>query len=66
MTADAHDLRRHLQRLKDLRGRGAEPPARLKELKAWQARRLESTYADVAGRVLNLLPHGGEPVRELF
>jgi hypothetical protein len=27
---------------------------------------LDSTYADVAGRVLNLLPHGGEPVRELF
>ena len=24
---------------------------------------LDSTYADVAGRVLNLLPHGGEPVR---
>ncbi len=27
---------------------------------------LDSTYADQAGRVLNLLPHGGEPVKELF
>ena len=27
---------------------------------------LDSTYADVTGRVLNLLPNGGEPVRELF
>jgi len=27
---------------------------------------LDSTYTDVGGRVLNLLPHGGEPVRELF
>jgi hypothetical protein len=27
---------------------------------------LDSTYADVTGRLLNLLPNGGEPVRELF
>ena len=27
---------------------------------------LDSTYADPAGRVLNLLPNGGEAVRELF
>ena len=27
---------------------------------------LDSTYADSNGRVLNLLPHGGEPVKELF
>jgi hypothetical protein len=27
---------------------------------------LDATYTDPAGRVLNLLPHGGEPVRELF
>jgi len=27
---------------------------------------LDTTYADQAGRVLNLLPHGGEPVKELF
>jgi hypothetical protein len=26
----------------------------------------DSTYADPAGRVLNLLPNGGEPVKELF
>jgi hypothetical protein len=26
----------------------------------------DSTYADVSGRVLNLLPDGGEPLRELF
>jgi hypothetical protein len=27
---------------------------------------LDSTYTDLGGRVLNLLPHGGEQVRELF
>ena len=27
---------------------------------------LDSTYADPTGQVHNLLPHGGEPVRELF
>jgi len=27
---------------------------------------LESTYTDPAGRVLHLLPDGGEPIRELF
>jgi uncharacterized protein (DUF1501 family) len=27
---------------------------------------LDSTYADVSGRVLNLLPNGGEPIKELF
>ncbi|MDB5308865.1 MAG: hypothetical protein JWO38_3067 [Gemmataceae bacterium] len=27
---------------------------------------LDSTYTDVFGRVLNLLPNGGEPVKELF
>ena len=27
---------------------------------------LDSTYADVSGRVLNLLPNGGDPVRELW
>ena len=27
---------------------------------------LDSTYADAAGRLMNLLPDGGEPVRELF
>jgi hypothetical protein len=27
---------------------------------------LDSTYADPTGRLMNLLPNGGEPVRELF
>ena len=26
---------------------------------------LDSIYTDVSGRVLNLLPNGGEPIREL-
>ncbi|MCS6866223.1 MAG: DUF1501 domain-containing protein [Gemmataceae bacterium] len=27
---------------------------------------LDATYTDATGRVLNLLPHGGEPLKELF
>ncbi len=27
---------------------------------------LDTTYADAAGRVLNLLPNGGDVVKELF
>src|SRR5690348_15084818 len=50
MAADARDLRRHLERLKTLRGPGSHPPARLTELKAWQSQRLASTYADVAAQ----------------
>lgn len=49
MSADAAALRSHLERLKALRGKGATPPARLRELKAWQSRRLAGTYADIAG-----------------
>jgi hypothetical protein len=43
-------LRRHLQRLHELRGPGnkAGTPRRLAELKAWQADRLARTYADLA------------------
>lgn len=41
-------LQRHLQRLKALRGPGAKTPARLAEMKDWQARRLAQSYADVA------------------
>jgi hypothetical protein len=42
-------LRRHLERLRDLRGREAgHPPPRLAELKDWQAVRLARTYADLA------------------
>ncbi|MGE0357843.1 MAG: hypothetical protein AB7P08_13145 [Burkholderiales bacterium] len=43
-------LRRHLEMLRELRGRearGAAPP-RLAEVKAWQAARLARTYADLA------------------
>ena len=43
-------LRRHLERLRDMRGReshGHAPP-RLVEMKAWQAARLARTYADLA------------------
>lgn len=50
MTADASALRRHLERLKALRGKGSSPPARLHELKAWQAQRLAATYADLAAQ----------------
>ena len=50
MSADATKLRQHLERLKALRGKGATPPARLRELKAWQAERLARTYADVAAQ----------------
>jgi hypothetical protein len=41
-------LQRHLQRLKALRGPGAKTPARLTEMKNWQARRLAQSYAEVA------------------
>jgi hypothetical protein len=43
-------LRRHLQRLRDLRGVEAVEgaPARLRELKHWQAMRLARTYSDLA------------------
>lgn len=44
----ASDLQRHLLRLKELRGKGARPPARLAELKRWQAARLAKTYEDYA------------------
>ena len=50
MSADATKLRKHLERLKALRGKGASPPPRLRELKAWQAERLARTYADVASQ----------------
>ena len=43
-------LRRHLEFLRDLRGReakGSRPP-RIDEIKAWQAERLARTYADLS------------------
>ena len=50
MPTHATALRRHLERLKHLRGEGGVPPQRLGELKAWQARRLQRTYADLAAQ----------------
>ncbi|MCM2326628.1 MAG: hypothetical protein NDI88_01945 [Lysobacter sp.] len=43
-------LRRHLERLREMRGREAHghTPPRLAEVKAWQAARLERTYADLS------------------
>jgi hypothetical protein len=43
----AHGLAAHLRALKALRGPGRPQPARLAELKAWQAQRLARTYADL-------------------
>ena len=50
MPTPATDLKRHLHLLKELRGPGRSPPARLGELKAWQSARLHGTYADVAAQ----------------
>jgi hypothetical protein len=50
LTGAAQNLERHLRRLKELRGRGRKPPARLTELKEWQARRLTATYEDFAAQ----------------
>ena len=41
-------MKRHLEQLRALRGDEALAPARLQELKAFQAARLARTYADVA------------------
>jgi len=46
----AQELARHLQRLKALRGAGAERPRRLAELKRFQAKRLARTYEDLAAQ----------------
>jgi hypothetical protein len=43
-------LAAHLRALKALRGPGRPQPARLAEVKAWQARRLALTYADLVAR----------------
>jgi hypothetical protein len=53
-TRDAIDapasLKRHLEQLRRLRGQEAKAgsPARLREVKSWQAARLARTYADLA------------------
>jgi len=43
-------LEEHLRKLRALRGEGARAPARLEELKRWQAGRLERTYADFSAQ----------------
>lgn len=48
MVSHAADLRRHLLQLKRLRGDPGQAPPRVAELKAWQARRLQATYADAS------------------
>jgi hypothetical protein len=50
MTAYSDSLQRDLQILKSLRGPSKVKPERLAELKGWQSRRLEATYADVAAQ----------------
>ena len=48
MPDHAEAMERHLLALKALRGGRKPRPPRLKELKRWQAARLEATYADLA------------------
>lgn len=54
MSPSAHpapeSLRRNLERLRELRGREAHghAPPRLADVKAWQARRLAQSYADLS------------------
>lgn len=43
----AEGLEAHLRALHSLRGRGRRGPPRLAEVKAWQARRLAETHADL-------------------
>ena len=43
-------MRRHLEELRALRGSDAQAPARLAELKAFQAERLSRSYADLAAQ----------------
>ena len=50
MADAAADLKRHLQSLKALRGDPLSAPPRLKEVKAWQGRRLAGTYADLSAQ----------------
>ncbi len=46
----AQHLATHLKRLKKLRGEGAADVPRVDEVKRWQSRRLERTYADLAAQ----------------
>jgi hypothetical protein len=49
LPGPADALREHLAALQVLRGPKARPPPRTAEVKRWQARRLERTYADLSG-----------------
>ena len=48
MPDHAGALRRHLAKLKAMRGDPQDAPERLVELKAWQARRLAASYTDIS------------------
>ena len=50
MSSVAQRLEGHLRALRELRGPGTHAPARLAELKRWQAERLARTYADYAAQ----------------
>ncbi|HUQ28211.1 MAG TPA: hypothetical protein VM051_06445 [Usitatibacter sp.] len=50
MTSVAERLETNLRALRALRGEGTRAPARLAELKRWQAQRLATTYADYAAQ----------------
>ena len=50
MNPVAARLEEHLRKLRALRGEGARAPARLEELKRWQAGRLERTYSDFSAQ----------------
>jgi len=50
MGTVAARLEQHLRQLRALRGEAGRAPARLAELKRWQAQRLERTYADYASQ----------------
>ena len=50
MNPVAARLEQHLRKLRALRGEGARAPARLQELKDWQSKRLERTYADFSAQ----------------
>lgn len=50
MSPFAARLEEHLRQLRALRGDAKRAPARLAELKRWQAARLQGTYADYASQ----------------
>jgi len=50
MTPVAQRLESHLRALRALRGESTRAPARLAQVKRWQAARLTSTYADYASQ----------------